>query len=188
MNALLEASSFGEDGVGLRNRAIVELLYSSGARVSELVALNLEDISREDGEEISFLKLQGKGGKERIVPLGSFALRALDQYITRVRNSSGAIRERALFLNARGSRLTRQSMWKVVSGSAIRAGITSEVSPHSIRHSYATHLLDGGADVRTVQELLGHASVTTTQIYTLITLDKIRESYASAHPRANGEA
>ena len=179
------------DGIGLRDRALLELLYATGARVSELVALNLEDIrsSSAENEEFRTLRLFGKGRKERLVPVGSFARAALDQYLTRTRpalakseNQKGA---RALFLNQHGGRLTRQAAWGIVQDSARRAGLGKDVSPHALRHSFATHLLDGGADVRVVQELLGHASVTTTQIYTLITIDKLRESYASAHPRAN---
>jgi integrase/recombinase XerD len=130
------------------------------------------------------MKLRGKGGKERVVPLGSFAKDALDDYLIRSRpNLIKKSSERALFLNQKGGRLTRQSVWNIVLAAAQRAGITESVSPHSIRHSFATHLLDGGADIRVVQELLGHSSVTTTQIYTLITIDRIRESYSTAHPR-----
>lgn len=168
----------------LRNRAILEVLYSTGARISELVALNLNDLGKAQERENAFLKLKGKGGKERYVPLGRYCLEALDQYVIRVRPKYNSNNIAALFLSARGSRLTRQSVWKIVSESARTSGLDSEVSPHSLRHSFATHLLDGGADVRVVQELLGHASVTTTQIYTLVTIDKLREGYAASHPRA----
>jgi integrase/recombinase XerD len=137
-----------------------------------------------DGGEVSSLRLTGKGGKMRVVPLGSYARDALEQYLVRVRPQLVQRDRVALFLNDRGGRLSRQSMWRSVSEAAIRANIETDVSPHSLRHSYATHLLDGGADIRVVQELLGHSSVTTTQIYTLITIDKLRENYASAHPRA----
>ncbi len=186
---ILDAPS--KDGMGIRDRALLELLYATGARVSELVALNLDDIKTAPGEASEFrtLRLFGKGRKERLVPVGSFARAALDQYLTRIRpalaKSENQKSARALFLNQRGGRLSRQAAWSIVMDSARRAGLDKDVSPHALRHSFATHLLDGGADVRVVQELLGHASVTTTQIYTLITIDKLRESYASAHPRAN---
>jgi integrase/recombinase XerD len=168
---------------------MLELLYSSGARVSELIGINLNDLSTVqtvDGE-INTLKLRGKGSKERIVPLGSFASKAIDNYVVRVRPhlaSKSSKPSAALFLNSRGGRISRQSAWQMVLDCAKAAGITEHVSPHVFRHSYATHLLDGGADIRVVQELLGHASVTTTQIYTLITIDKVRETYSMAHPRA----
>lgn len=178
-------ASNGDDVPGIRNRALIETLYATGARVSEIIQLDLADISKSDSETVT-VKVQGKGGKERLVPLGKFAQQALDQYLTRSRPS--LVRksaESALFLNEkRGTRLTRQSAWQIVMNAASRAGIESHVSPHALRHSFATHLLDGGADIRVVQELLGHSSVTTTQIYTLITIDKLRESYASAHPRS----
>ena len=181
INALLSAPS--EEGMGIRDRALLELLYATGARVSEIVALNLDDI-RSSGESITTIRVLGKGKKERIVPMGSFAKKAVDQYLTRVRRGLLKGSEPALFLNSRGGRLTRQSAWAIVLESAKRAGIQRDISPHALRHSFATHLLDGGADIRVVQELLGHSSVTTTQIYTLVTIDKLRESYASAHPRA----
>ncbi len=170
----------------LRNRALLELLYSTGARISEAVGLDVDDV---DTEARSVL-LRGKGGKQRLVPVGRPAIAALDAYLVRGRpdlarrrrgaGSSGG----ALFLNARGGRLSRQSAWQVLQDAAERAGITAAVSPHTLRHSFATHLLDGGADVRVVQELLGHASVTTTQIYTLVTVNALREVWAGAHPRA----
>lgn len=168
----------------IRESAILELLYGTGARISEVVALNVVDVMKFDGGEVSSLRLTGKGGKTRIVPIGRYAREALDQYLVRVRPGLVTKDLEALFLNDRGGRLSRQSMWTIVSQTAKRANIAVEVSPHSLRHSYATHLLDGGADVRVVQELLGHSSVTTTQIYTLVTIDKLRESYSSAHPRA----
>ena len=177
----------GDDLISLRDKAILELLYSTGARVSELINLNALDISTisNDGQVSTTVKLKGKGGKERVVPIGSFAVKAVNDYLTRSRPSLLKVStQRALFLNQRGGRLSRQSAWNVVAASAARAGLTEQVTPHSMRHSFATHLLDGGADIRVVQELLGHASVTTTQIYTLITIDKLRESYASAHPRS----
>ncbi len=187
--ALLEGA--GGDGAGdgpltLRNRALLELLYSTGARISEAVGLDVDDI---DTHARSVL-LRGKGGKQRLVPVGRPAIAALDAYLVRGRpelarrgrgtGSSGG----AIFLNARGGRLSRQSAWQVLQDAAERAGITAAVSPHTLRHSFATHLLDGGADVRVVQELLGHASVTTTQIYTLVTVTALREVWAGAHPRA----
>jgi integrase/recombinase XerD len=189
---LIEAAVVSDDIVSLRNKAILELLYSSGARVSEMVGLNLGDVMdmKTDDSQIRIVKLRGKGGKERVVPMGSYSVKALDDYLVRVRpslvakNSKG--KNEALFLNQRGSRISRQSAWQLVVDAAQRVGLADGISPHVFRHSFATHLLDGGADIRVVQELLGHASVTTTQIYTLITIDKIRESYAMAHPRALG--
>jgi integrase/recombinase XerD len=166
----------------LRNRALLELLYSTGSRISEAVGLDVDDI---DTEARSVL-LRGKGGKQRLVPVGRPAVQALDAYLVRGRPEL-ARRGRgtpAIFLNARGGRLSRQSAWQVLQDAAERAGITSGVSPHMLRHSFATHLLEGGADVRVVQELLGHASVTTTQIYTLVTVHALREVWAGAHPRA----
>ncbi len=187
--SMIEATERAGAILALRNRAILELLYSSGARVSELIGINISDISivRKDEGEIASIKLFGKGGKERVVPLGSFAISAVDSYRVRVRPDlarKSAKTTSALFLNSRGGRISRQSVWQLVIDTARSVGIKEEVSPHVFRHSYATHLLDGGADIRVVQELLGHASVTTTQIYTLITIDKVRETYALAHPRA----
>ena len=177
--------------ITLRDRALLELLYGTGARVSEIVALDVGDLRffEQDGIEVETIKLKGKGSKERIVPLGSFAKGAIREYLVRVRPELAAhakSRSSALFLNTRGARLSRQSAWQFVTNSAVKVGLQGKVSPHVFRHSYATHLLDGGADVRVVQELLGHVSVTTTQIYTLITIDKVRESYSAAHPRARG--
>jgi len=177
----------GVDKISLRDKAMLELLYSTGARVSELINLNAADISTvtSDNQISTTVKLKGKGGKERVVPIGSFAVKAVNDYLTRSRpNLVKVSTQRALFLNQRGGRLSRQSAWNVVTANAQRAGVAEQVSPHSMRHSFATHLLDGGADIRVVQELLGHASVTTTQIYTLITIDRLRESYTSAHPRS----
>lgn len=177
----------GVDLISLRDKAMLELLYSTGARVSELINLNAGDISTitNDDQISTTVKLKGKGGKERVVPIGSFAVNAVNEYLTRSRpNLIKVSTQRALFLNQRGGRLSRQSAWNVVTTNAQRAGIAEQVTPHSMRHSFATHLLDGGADIRVVQELLGHASVTTTQIYTLITIDRLRESYSSAHPRS----
>ena len=187
--SMINAAYRESDPITLRDQAMLELLYSSGARVSELIGINLNDLSivQSDDGEITTLKLRGKGSKERIVPLGSFASKAIDDYCVRVRPSLLAKNPKgnaALFLNSRGGRISRQSAWQMVLNSARDAGVTEHVSPHIFRHSYATHLLDGGADIRVVQELLGHASVTTTQIYTLITIDKVRESYSLAHPRA----
>ncbi len=183
--ALLEGAG-GEspaDGpLTLRNRALLELLYSTGARISEAVGLDVDDV---DTQARSVL-LRGKGGKQRLVPIGRPAVAALDAYLVRGR-SELARRGRAtpaIFLNVRGGRLSRQSAWQVLQDAAERAGITSGVSPHMLRHSFATHLLEGGADVRVVQELLGHASVTTTQIYTMVTVHALREVWAEAHPRA----
>jgi integrase/recombinase XerD len=183
--ALLEAAggdSEADSPLTLRNRALLELLYSTGARISEAVGLDVDDV---DTQARSVL-LHGKGGKQRLVPIGRPAVSALDAYLVRGRPDL-ARRGRgtpAIFLNARGGRLSRQSAWSVIVRAADRAGVTAEVSPHTLRHSYATHLLEGGANVRTVQELLGHASVTTTQVYTLVTVDSLREVYAAAHPRA----
>ena len=187
--SMIEAAYRQGQPITIRDQAMLELLYSSGSRVSELIGINLNDLSSVETDEgiITTLKLRGKGSKERIVPLGSFASKAIENYMTRVRPDLAAKSSKttsALFLNSRGSRISRQSAWQMVLDAAEAAGVTEHVSPHVFRHSYATHLLDGGADIRVVQELLGHASVTTTQIYTLITIDKVRESYSMAHPRA----
>ena len=183
--ALLEGAGGDSPADGpltLRNRALLELLYSTGARISEAVGLDLDDV---DVEARSVL-LRGKGGKQRLVPVGRPAIAALEAYLVRGRPEL-ARRGRgspAIFLNVRGGRLSRQSAWQVLQDAAERAGIAAAVSPHTLRHSFATHLLDGGADVRVVQEMLGHASVTTTQIYTLVTVNALREVWAGAHPRA----
>ncbi len=183
--ALLDAAGGDSPTDGpltLRNRALLELLYSTGARISEAVGLDVDDI---DSQARSVL-LRGKGGKQRLVPIGRPAVSALEAFLVRGRPDL-ATRGRgtaAVFLNARGGRLSRQSAWQVLHDAAESAGITRDVSPHTLRHSFATHLLEGGADVRVVQELLGHASVTTTQIYTLVTVTALREVWAGAHPRA----
>ena len=187
--SMIDASFREGQPVTTRDQAMLELLYSSGARVSELIGINLNDLSSIETDDgvITTLKLRGKGSKERIVPLGSFASKSIENYLVRVRPDLAAKSAKttsALFLNSRGTRISRQTAWQLVLDAAEAAGVTDHVSPHVLRHSYATHLLDGGADIRVVQELLGHASVTTTQIYTLITIDKVRESYSMAHPRA----
>ena len=180
---LIEASGPAPDDesadyLRLRNRAIVELMYSTGARVSEIVGLDLDEV-----DDSGLMRVRGKGSKDRLVPVGSYAKVALDVYLVRSRpvlSSRGSAR--AVFLNQRGARLSRQSIWEIIQKAA--EGLGKEVSPHSLRHSFATHLLEGGADVRVVQELLGHASVTTTQIYTMVSVDTLREVYLAAHPRA----
>ena len=186
VEAILQAA--GEHGttLALRDRALLEVLYGTGARISEAVGLDVDDWKVDEATVDTVVKLHGKGGKERVVPVGSYALEAVDAYLVRGRPELVAAGKGtpALFLNARGGRLSRQSAWAILVKAAERAGVTQDVSPHTLRHSFATHLLDGGADVRVVQELLGHASVTTTQIYTLVTVDSLREVFASAHPRA----
>jgi integrase/recombinase XerD len=178
---LLEAAGFDGTPLALRDRALLEMLYGTGARISEAVGLDVDDLVDRDA-----VVLRGKGGKERVVPVGSYARRAVDDYLVRSRPALAAAGRGTprLFLNARGGALSRQSAWTILRVAAERAGLATEISPHTLRHSYATHLLDGGADVRVVQELLGHASVTTTQVYTLVTVDRLREVYATAHPRA----
>ena len=186
VTAILEAAG-SDHPRGLRDRALLEFLYSTGARISEAVGLDLDDLHTAlPGQGAGVVRLFGKGSKERLVPVGSFAVTALDSYLVRGRPALAAAGRGApaVFLNARGGRLSRQSAWQVLKDTAERAGVTAEVSPHTLRHCFATHLLEGGADVRVVQELLGHASVTTTQIYTLVTVDSLREVYAMAHPRA----
>jgi len=189
--SLIAAADRTSNSMALRDRAILEILYGTGARVSEIVGINTGDFGKAtlEGAEIMTLKLRGKGSKERMVPLGSFAKLALENYLVRLRpqlvdKSKESRSNSALFLNSRGTRLSRQSAWQIVIAAADACDLSGKVSPHVFRHSYATHLLDGGADIRVVQELLGHSSVTTTQIYTLITIDKVREAYATAHPRA----
>ena len=179
--AILEAAGVGDDVMALRDRALLELLYATGARVSEAIGLNVDDLVDEE-----VVRLFGKGGKQRIVPVGSYARSALDAYLVRGRPelSRRGSATPALFLGARGRRLSRQAAWEVIRDAAERAGVAASVSPHTLRHSFATHLLAGGADVRVVQELLGHSSVATTQIYTLVTADTLREMYTAAHPRA----
>ncbi len=197
---LLDAAGAPGTPLALRDRALLEILYGTGARISEAVGLDIDDLDLDpDDPSRSTVLLRGKGSKERIVPVGSFARDAVQDYVVRGRpelvsvsptsrattaSAASTGRAGAMFLNARGGRLSRQSAWAVIVKAAERAGITAEVSPHTLRHSFATHLLEGGADVRVVQELLGHASVTTTQVYTLVTVDSLREVYAAAHPRA----
>jgi integrase/recombinase XerD len=177
----------GDDPRLLRDRALLEFLYGTGARISEVTGLDVDELHLDDDPVV---RLAGKGGKQRVVPVGSYAVRALQAYLVRARPGLAAASRRisvspAVFLNARGGRLTRQGAWGVLNAAAERAGLAG-VSPHTLRHSFATHMLDGGADIRVVQELLGHASVATTQIYTLITVDRLREVYATSHPRALG--
>ncbi|QYJ05140.1 site-specific tyrosine recombinase XerD [Nocardioides panacisoli] len=194
VEAILDAAGAPDTTLALRDRALLEVLYGTGARISEAVGLDLDDVADLTGEDSDHgaagtVLLRGKGSKERIVPIGSYARDALSAYVVRGRPALAAAATSstaggALFLNARGGRLSRQSAWSVLVKAADRAGVTRDVSPHTLRHSFATHLLDGGADVRVVQELLGHASVTTTQVYTLVTVDNLREVFATAHPRA----
>ncbi|GAA2408596.1 site-specific tyrosine recombinase XerD [Actinomadura vinacea] len=185
---LLAAAAGAAEGAAgaaraLRDSALLELLYGSGARISEAVGLDVDDLDLDEG----FARVAGKGGKARVVPIGDYARRAVESYLVRARPELARAGRGgpALFLNARGGRLSRQGAWMVLRAAAERAEL-SEVSPHTLRHSFATHLLDGGADVRVVQELLGHASVTTTQVYTLVTVQLLREVYATSHPRARG--
>lgn len=192
MESLINSAERSSNATALRDKAILEMLYGTGARVSEIVGINVSDFDKTlfESSEVVTLKLRGKGSKERIVPLGFYAKTALDNYLVRLRpqlaaKSKDSRSNNALFLNSRGTRISRQSAWQIVIAAADACDLSGKVSPHVFRHSYATHLLDGGADIRVVQELLGHSSVTTTQIYTLITIDKVREAYATAHPRAN---
>ncbi|WP_241901642.1 site-specific tyrosine recombinase XerD [Nocardioides houyundeii] len=182
VEAILEAAGAAGTPLAARDRALLEVLYGTGARISEAVGLDVDDLDLEEGTVL----LRGKGSKERLVPVGSYAVEAVQTYLTRAR--PGLVAQGrgtpAVFLNSRGGRLSRQSAWAVLAKAADRAGVTRDVSPHTLRHSFATHLIDGGADVRVVQELLGHASVTTTQVYTLVTVDNLREVFATAHPRA----
>lgn len=188
--ALIEAAGDTEvdsDPGRIRNRAMVELLYSSGLRASELIDLDLDDVgavARAKPGEFAAMRVTGKGSKERFVPVGGPAREALGAYLVRARPALNTTGKPALFLNKRGGRVSRQTLWQLVGESARRAGIEAEVSPHTLRHSFATHLLEGGADIRVVQELLGHASVSTTQIYTKVTIETLREVWAESHPRA----
>ncbi|MBO0920816.1 site-specific tyrosine recombinase XerD [Cellulomonas sp. zg-ZUI222] len=182
---LLDAAGVGDGPVPLRDRALLELVYSMGARISEAVGLDVDDLDLTPDR--AAVRLLGKGGKERVVPVGSYAARAVEAYLVRGRPALAQAGRGtpAIFLNTRGARLSRQSAWAVLRTAAERAGLdAAHLSPHTLRHSFATHLLAGGADVRVVQELLGHASVTTTQIYTMVTPDTMREVYAASHPRA----
>lgn len=176
-----DEQAMAADPVRVRDRAMLELLYATGARISELINLDLDDLV-----DPTLVRLFGKGSKERVVPVGGYAQRALDAYLVRTRPTlvSQGKGTPALFLNQRGGRLSRQSAWQIINEAARVAQLPGEISPHTFRHSFATHLLEGGADVRVVQELLGHSSVATTQIYTLVTVDKLREIYGTAHPRA----
>jgi integrase/recombinase XerD len=180
VEAMLAAVATG-DTAGIRDLAILETLYGAGLRISELVGLDVDDVDLDEGA----IRVLGKGSKERMVPLGRYASASVSSYLRRVRpalarSDSGA----ALFLNQRGGRLTRQGVTKILKAAAVKAGLSKRVTPHSFRHSFATHLLEGGADVRVVQELLGHATLTTTQVYTLVSGQRLREEYYSAHPRA----
>ncbi|WP_166869717.1 site-specific tyrosine recombinase XerD [Salinibacterium sp. ZJ70] len=187
VEALLAATD-GDDPVRMRDKALLELLYATGARVSEAVTLDVDDLVGAEGTP-ELIRVIGKGDKQRIVPLGSFARSAVEAYLVRARPllASGGSATPALFVGARGARLSRQNAWLVIRAAAERAGITTDVSPHSLRHSFATHLLAGGADVRVVQELLGHASVATTQLYTHVSIDGLRDAYQQAHPRARAQ-
>lgn len=183
----LLAAPSSETPTGLRDRAILEFLYSTGARISELIDLDLDDLHlSESDERLSVVRLTGKGNKQRVVPIGSYAVKALNDYLVRARPGFVAKGKgtASLFVNARGGRLTRQGAWLILKKAAENAKLQVEVTPHTLRHSFATHLLEGGADIRVVQELLGHASVTTTQIYTKVTADTLREVFAATHPRA----
>jgi integrase/recombinase XerD len=184
--ALIDAAGFDDTPRALRDRALLEFLYGTGARISEAVGLDVDDVDLSQG----LVRLHGKGGKDRVVPVGGYARAAVDGYLVRGRPTliEAGRGSPALFLNLRGGRLSRQSAWSILRASAERAGVSATIGPHTLRHSFATHLLDGGADVRVVQELLGHASVSTTQAYTLVTVDRLREVYATSHPRARASA
>ncbi len=186
MAAILQATD-GDDLTALRDKALLELLYATGARISEAVDLNVDDVISETGQGAAeMVRLFGKGRKQRLVPLGSFAREAVNAYLVRARPvlSAKGMATPALFLGVRGSRLSRQNAWLIIRARAEQSKIGIAISPHTFRHSFATHLLEGGADVRVVQELLGHASVSTTQIYTRVTADTLRDMYTMAHPRA----
>ena len=180
VDALLQACPIDGPPAMVRDRALLELLYGTGIRISEAVGLDVDDIDTVQG----IVQVTGKGGKQRRLPVGGYARDAVDAYLVRGRPALIAKGTPRLFLNARGGPLSRQSAWQSLQAAVRRASLDVHVSPHSLRHSYATHLLEGGADVRVVQELLGHASVTTTQIYTQVTVDTLREVYATSHPRA----
>jgi integrase/recombinase XerD len=185
--AHLISSPQGTSPLALRDRALLELMYASGLRVSEAIALTLADVSEED----ALLRARGKGNKERVVPIGTKALQALRAYLARGRpllleRSKVAKRssEQRLFLNSRGAALTRQGLYKIIQGHARRAGLGDRMSPHTLRHSFATHLLAGGCDLRSLQEMLGHADLSTTQVYTHLSAERLKDAYFSAHPRA----
>jgi integrase/recombinase XerD len=194
MERLLAATE-GDDPLAIRDHALLELLYATGARISEIVGLNVDDVltlgeegDTDDTMPGDMIRVTGKGDKQRLVPVGRFAREALDAYLVRVRPAL-SVKGRptpGLFLGQRGARISRQNAWLIIRAAAERAGLEVEISPHTFRHSFATHLLAGGADVRVVQELLGHSSVATTQIYTLVTADTLRDMYTTAHPRARG--
>lgn len=179
---LIDAVPDGEyaDALDLRDKALLELLYGTGARISEVMGLTVDDVTDNDG----ILRITGKGNKQRLVPIGSKAVEAVEAYLVRARPLLAQGKSHALLLNTRGGALSRQSAWAILKNAAARAGLDKDISPHTLRHSYATHLLEGGADVRVVQELLGHSSVTTTQIYTHVTADNLRQVWREAHPRA----
>lgn len=186
VQALLD-SVVGDEPSALRDRALLEFLYATGARISEALALTVDDVLDDSQRAAPSIRVTGKGNKQRIVPVGSFARAALDAYLTRARPALLSTRGRAtamVFLGNRGGALSRQNAWLILRSAAERAGLTRSLSPHTLRHSFATHILAGGADIRVVQELLGHSSVSTTQIYTKVTIDTLREVYQSAHPRA----
>jgi integrase/recombinase XerD len=182
VSRLLDAAGYADTPLAVRDKALLEVLYGTGARISEAVGLKIDAIDLE-GRSVT---LAGKGGKQRRVPLGSYAARAVEAYLIRSRPllAASGTGSAVVFLNSRGGPLSRQSAWAVLRAAADRAGLHGDLSPHTLRHSFATHLMEGGADVRVVQELLGHASVTTTQIYTLVTVDALREVYSASHPRA----
>ena len=185
VRALLEAVP-GDEPSALRDRALLEFLYASGARISEALALTVDDVLDENGRASSAVRVTGKGRKQRIVPIGSYAREALDAYLARARPAFAmkSTSTPSVFLGSRGTPLSRQNAWLSLRRAAERAGVSARISPHTLRHSFATHVLSGGADIRVVQELLGHASVSTTQIYTKVTIDTLREVYQSSHPRA----
>lgn len=187
VEALLNAIPTDESAtpVDIRDRALLEMLYGTGARISEVISLSVDDVTGEGPTSVrDILVLSGKGDKQRLVPLGSHAVKAVENYLVRARPVLATGASHALFLNTRGRALSRQSAWAAIKTAAQRAHLSTKISPHTLRHSFATHLLEGGADVRTVQELLGHSSVTTTQIYTHVTADSLREVWHTAHPRA----
>jgi integrase/recombinase XerD len=186
VQALLD-SVVGDEPPALRDRALLEFLYATGARISEALALTVDDVLDDNLRAATAIRVTGKGNKQRIVPVGSFARDALDAYLTRARPVLLSVRGRStpmVFLGNRGGPLSRQNAWLILRSAAERANLTRALSPHTLRHSFATHVLSGGADIRVVQELLGHSSVSTTQIYTKVTIDTLREVYQSAHPRA----
>ncbi|MDK6814376.1 MULTISPECIES: site-specific tyrosine recombinase XerD [unclassified Corynebacterium] len=187
VEALLNAIPTNESAtpIDIRDRALLEMLYGTGARISEVISLSVDDVTGEGPTSVrDILLLSGKGDKQRLVPLGSHAVKAVENYLVRARPVLATGASHALFLNTRGRALSRQSAWAAIKTAAQRAHLSTKISPHTLRHSFATHLLEGGADVRTVQELLGHSSVTTTQIYTHVTADSLREVWRTAHPRA----